>query len=205
MKLTQNLKKSFRAPLTALILLTALNILNYADRYIFSALLPAIKNDLHFSDTELGILGSGFIIAYIFVAPFFGVLGDRLPRAKMMAFGVSMWSIATSFSGLTRSFAGQFTTRVVVGIGESSYTVVSPGFLADIFSKSSRGRIFAIYSGAISVGSALGYLLGGLLESRYGWQRAFFVVGVPGIILSFLILFLPEPVRGKLEDKPQTK
>jgi MFS family permease len=205
MKSFEKIKSLMQMPAMTLVLLTSLNILNYADRYIFSALLPAIKKDLHFSDTQLGILGSGFILAYILVAPFFGVLGDRFPRAKIMSFGVALWSVATSFSGLTRSFSGQLTTRVVVGLGESSYTVVSPGFLADLFSRSSRGKVFAIYSGAISIGSALGYLLGGLLEARFGWQRAFFVVGLPGLILSFLILLVPEPERGKLENKSQTK
>jgi len=194
-----------RGALAALILLTSLNLLNYIDRYIFSALLPAIKSDLHFSDTQLGILGSGFIIAYLFISPVFGVLGDRFKRTKVMGVGVAVWSIATAFSGLTRSFFGQLTTRIVVGLGESSYTVVSPGFLADVFSKRSRGKVFAIYSGAISVGSALGYLLGGVLESRFGWQRAFFVVGIPGIFLSFLLFLFPEPVRGSLDSTPENE
>ena len=194
-------RKKFNAPLFALVLLTGLNLLNYIDRYIFSALLPAIKNDLHFSDTELGLLGSGFIIAYIFISPLFGWLGDRFDRTRIMSLGVIVWSVATSFSGMTRSFFGQLSTRFVVGLGESSYTVVSPGFLADLFPKSKRGRVFAVYSGAISVGSAMGYLVGGVLEPRFGWQKSFFVVGIPGIILAALILFLKNPERGSLEEE----
>ena len=195
-----NLPKKIKAPVFALVLLTLLNLLNYIDRYIFSALLPAIKNDLHFTDTELGLLGSGFIVAYIFIAPLFGWLGDRFVRTRVMSVGVVVWSVATAFSGVTRSFLGQLVTRFVVGLGESSYTVVSPGFLADMFPKASRGRVFAIYSGAISVGSALGFLIGGILEPRFGWQRSFFVVGIPGIILAGLILFLENPKRGALDS-----
>ena len=205
-------RKKISSPISILILLSALNLLNYIDRYIFSALLPAIKNDLHFTDTELGLLGSGFIIAYIFVSPIFGWMGDRFDRTKVMASGAALWSIATSFSGLTRSFNGQLITRFIVGLGESSYTVVSPGFLADLFSKNARGRVFAVYSGAISVGSALGYLIGGILEPRFGWQRSFFVVGIPGVLLSVLILFIQNPKRGVLDtsstdqlQKDQTK
>ncbi len=199
------MNKKLKAPLFALVLLTFLNLLNYIDRYIFSALLPAIKSDLHFSDTQLGILGSGFIVAYIFISPLFGWLGDRFSRTRVMSMGVAVWSVATAFSGLTTSFFGQLTTRFVVGLGESSYTVVSPGFLADIFPKAKRGRIFAIYSGAISVGSALGFLIGGVLEPRVGWQKSFFVVGIPGILLAFAILLLQNPKRGAQDEVTEEK
>src|SRR4051794_12120592 len=89
---------------TILIVLTAVNMLNYIDRNIFSALLPAIKTDLGFSDTQLGLLGSGFIFAYFVTSPLFGWLGDRVHRNRLMAGGVTLWSIATAFSGLTRTF-----------------------------------------------------------------------------------------------------
>jgi glycerophosphoryl diester phosphodiesterase/predicted MFS family arabinose efflux permease len=182
-----------------LAVLTAINLLNYIDRYIFSALLPAIKADLKFTDTELGLLGSGFILAYLVVAPLFGYLGDRGKRSHIMAIGISLWSVATAFSGLARSFVSQMSTRIVVGLGESAYTVIAPSTLADHFPKVSRGKIFAIYSGAIPVGSALGYLLGGILEAHFGWRRAFFVVGIPGLVLGSILYFLPEAERGHAE------
>ncbi len=197
--------KKFKAPVITLIILTGINLLNYIDRNIFSALLPAIKADLHFSDTELGILGSGFIIAYILIAPLFGWLGDRFERTNIMSSGVAVWSIATAFSGMTRSFVGQLTTRIVVGVGESSYTVLSPGFLSDLFPKTARGRILAVYSGAISIGSALGFLIGGALEPQFGWQKSFFIVGIPGIIFAFLILNVQNPVRGSQDSDSEIK
>lgn len=180
-----------------LFVLTGINLLNYIDRYIFSALLPAIKADLGFTDTELGLLGSAFILAYLFISPVFGFFGDRGSRSRLMAAGVALWSGATAFSGIATSFLGQFVTRVAVGVGESAYSVIAPSSIADYFSRSSRGKIFAIYSGAIPVGSALGYVLGGFLEPRVGWQKSFFVVGIPGIMLAALLFFLRDPKRGQ--------
>jgi glycerophosphoryl diester phosphodiesterase/MFS family permease len=189
-------KISNRARWFALFVLTGINLLNYIDRYIFSALLPAIKSDLKFTDTELGLLGSGFLFAYMFASPLFGMLGDRGGRNHLMATGIGIWSAATAFSGLTTSFLGQMLTRASVGLGESAYSVIAPSTIADYFSKKSRGKVFAIYSGAIPIGSALGYVIGGWLEPRVGWQKAFFVVGIPGLFLASLLFFIPDPKRG---------
>lgn len=184
----------------ALFALTGINLLNYIDRYIFSALLPAIKADLKFTDTELGILGSAFLLAYVFASPLFGLFGDRGGRSRLMAMGVSIWSVATAFSGITTTFMGQLITRATVGFGESAYSVIAPSTIADYFSKNSRGKVFSIYSGAIPIGSALGYVIGGWLEPRVGWQKSFFVVGIPGILLAVLLFFLPDPPRGGSEE-----
>jgi glycerophosphoryl diester phosphodiesterase/predicted MFS family arabinose efflux permease len=192
---------SRRARWFALFALTGINYLNYIDRNIFSALLPAIKDELHFTDTELGVLGSAFLYAYIFSAPFFGRLGDKGSRSKIMSVGVGIWSVATAFSGTFSSFVGQFLTRATVGFGESAYTVIAPSAIADHFPKNARGKVFAIYSGAITIGSALGYVLGGWLNARYGWRQAFFVVGVPGLALAVLLFFIPDPLRGG-QDEP---
>ena len=189
-------KKASNLRWVTLFTLTSLNILNYIDRNIFSALVPAMQKDLHFSDTQMGLLGSAFIFSYTFIAPVFGYLGDRGPRLKTMAGGLLLWSGATALTGLTRSFVGQFATRTVVGVGEAAYSVISPTVIADSFTKETRGKTFAIYSCAIPVGSALGYVLGGWLEPRFGWQHSFFIVGIPGVILTFVLLFLREPKRG---------
>jgi len=196
---------SNRARWFALFVLTGINLLNYIDRYIFSALLPAIKDDLKFTDTELGLLGSGFLFAYMFASPLFGMLGDRGGRNRLMAAGVTIWSAATAFSGLTTSFLGQMLTRASVGLGESAYSVIAPSTIADFFSKKSRGKVFAIYSGAIPVGSALGYVIGGWLEPRLGWQKAFFVVGIPGLLLACLLFFIPDPKRGSSEQEENSE
>jgi glycerophosphoryl diester phosphodiesterase/MFS family permease len=183
-----------------LFVLTALNILNYIDRNIFAALVPIMKTDLGFSDAQFGWLGSAFILSYTIIAPVFGYLGDRGPRTKVMSGGLLLWSGATAFTGLTTSYLGQFFTRITVGFGEAAYSVISPTVISDYFPKSVRGKTFAIYSCAIPVGSALGYVLGGALEPIFGWQHTFFVVGVPGVILTMLLFFLPDPPRGGQES-----
>ncbi len=191
--------KSKRYAVLLLVVLTCVNLLNYLDRYIFSALLPAIQKDLHFSDTQMGVLGSGFVFAYLLTSPFFGVIGDRLRRFPMMIGGIVVWSVATAFSGISRTFSSQLFTRVVVGVGEAGYTVLVPSVLVDVFKPRHRGLVFAIYSGAIPVGAALGFVLGGILESRVGWSRSFFIVGIPGVLLALALLFFREPVRGVLD------
>ena len=155
----------------ALIALTGINLLNYIDRYIFSALLPPIQKELGFTDTDAGILGSAFLFAYVIASPLFGYLGDRSRRPRIMAGGIAIWSAATAFSGLATTFLGQFVTRAAVGFGESAYSVIAPTTIGDYFSKKSRGKVFAIYSGAIPVGSALGYVMAGILEPAVGWQK----------------------------------
>lgn len=185
---------------TALIVLTAINLLNYIDRYIFSALAPAMQKDLGFSDTELGLLGSAFILAYIALAPVCGWWGDRGSRSRIMAAGVAVWSLATALSGVARTFTTQLLARVAVGLGESAYSVIAPSTIADFFSRTARGRVFAIYSGAIPVGSALGYILGEQLEQAFGWQKAFFFVGIPGLACALVLFFVHDPVRGSSDE-----
>jgi len=190
-----------RARWITLFVLTTLNILNYIDRNIFAALVPIMKADLHFSDAQFGWLGSAFILSYTIIAPLFGYLGDRGPRTKVMSGGLLLWSGATAFTGLTTSYLGQFVTRITVGFGEAAYSVISPTVISDYFPKSVRGKTFAIYSCAIPVGSALGYVLGGALEPVFGWRHTFFVVGVPGVLLTLLLFFLPDPPRGAQEEE----
>lgn len=191
---------SSRLRWVTLFVLTALNILNYIDRNIFAALVPIMKTDLGFSDAAFGWLGSAFILSYTIIAPVFGYLGDRGPRTKVMSGGLLLWSGATAFTGMTTSYLGQFVTRITVGFGEAAYSVISPTVISDYFPKSVRGKTFAIYSCAIPVGSALGYVLGGALEPLFGWKHTFFVVGVPGVLLTMLLFFLPDPPRGAQEE-----
>ena len=188
-----------RAKWAALVLLTLVNLLNYIDRIIFSALLPAIKDSLHFTDTQLGLLGSGFIVAYLLISPLFGFLGDRGGRSKVMAMGLGVWSAATAVTGVATTYLSQMATRIAVGLGESAYSVIAPSVIADHFPKRWRGKVFAVYSGAMPIGCALGYLLGGWLEPRIGWQRSFFVVGVPGMVLAFFLFISRDPRRGQSE------
>ncbi|HBG06645.1 MAG: MFS transporter [Geobacteraceae bacterium GWC2_58_44] len=180
----------------ALGLLLAVNLLNYIDRQVLFAVFPLIKIDLGLTDTELGFLGSSFMLSYLLLAPLFGWLGDRWSRVKLASGGVIVWSLATALAGFAPGYRTLLAARATVGVGEASFGTVSPGLIADFFPKERRGRILAYFYVAIPVGSALGYLLGGVLGQRYGWHAAFLMVGLPGLLLAVPIALLRTPPRG---------
>ncbi len=186
----------------ALGLMTLINLLNYMERATFAALLPAMKAELHFTDSEFGILGSAFIWSFAALSLVFGFYGDRISRTRLVAAGAAVWSLMAMVTGRISGFTEQLATRVSVGAGESAYTVVAPSLIADYFSKKLRAKVFGLYSAAVPVGYALGYLLSGLLEPQIGWRHVYIVVGVPGLFLAAVMFFLPEPARGGHEEKP---
>jgi MFS family permease len=112
---------------------------------------------------------------------------------------VAIWSLATFGSGLAPTFAILLLARAVVGVGEASYAIVTPSLISDLYPPDRRGGVMAIFYAAISVGVALGYILGGRMGESYGWQAAFFVAGAPGLLLAGTLLLLPEPTRGALD------
>ncbi|HZI22036.1 MAG TPA: MFS transporter [Gemmatimonadales bacterium] len=182
---------------TALAVLTLINLFNYLDRWIIAALVESIKHsELRLSDKQIGLLFSGFIVVYLFTAPVFGSLGDTKSRTRLLAFGVAVWSVATALAGLARGYTSLLLARATVGVGEAAYGTISPALLADYFDRDRRGRVFAIFFAAIPIGSALGYIVGGLVDHYFGWRQAFFVAGVPGLVLAVLALRLYDPPRG---------
>lgn len=177
--------------------LTLINFLNYVDRWIIAALIESIrKSELHLNDTQLGLIGSGFIIVYMLASPLFGTLGDRRSRPPLIAAGVMIWSIATTLAGFARGFVSLFAARATVGVGEAAYGTIAPALLADAFPYEKRGRVLGIFFVAIPVGSAAGYILGGLVDQYFGWRAAFWIAGAPGLLLAMLIAAVPDPPRG---------
>ncbi|HEX4242236.1 MAG TPA: MFS transporter [Steroidobacteraceae bacterium] len=184
-----------------LAVLSIINLLSYLDRYVLSALVESLKHsELSLSDPELGSLMSGFLIVYTIAAPIFGVLGDRRSRPRLIAFGVACWSFATALSGFARGYTSLLAARASVGIGEAAYVTIAPSLLSDYFPARQRARVMAIFFCAIPVGSALGYVVGGLVDKHYGWRAAFFIAGIPGLILAGLCLLLKDPPRGAEDD-----
>ena len=182
-----------RRPALILALLTTLNLINYLDRFLVMAVGPRIQESLHLGDAQIGWVESAFMLGYFLTSPIFGWLGDRYPRKGLIAGGVAIWSLATIASGFSNSFATMILARVAVGIGEASYATLSPTIIDEISDAKNKNRWLSIFYVAIPVGSALGFLLGGLLEHRYGWRSAFFIAGGPGIVLALVTLFIAEP------------
>jgi MFS family permease len=130
-------------------------------------------------------------------APLLGLLADRLSRWLIVGVAVILWSLATGLSGLAATFAVLFTTRIFVGIGEGGYGPAAPTILADLFPLEKRGRIMAIFCAAIPVGSALGYVVGGVIGANLGWRYAFYMLAPPGLLLGLLCFWQQDPrVRG---------
>ena len=185
------------SPNWVLAVLAFINLFSYLDRYVVSGVLESLKHSgLGLSDTNLGSLMSGFLVVYTLLAPVFGALGDRRSRPRLIALGVACWSFATALSGFAINFLTLFAARAAVGVGEAAYVTIAPSLLSDYFPVRLRGRVMAIFFCAIPVGSALGYVVGGLVDKSYGWRAAFFVAGVPGLVLAALCLFLRDPPRG---------
>src|SRR5436305_5098 len=186
-----------RAARYALGILTLINLFNYLDRWVVASVVESIKkSELHLSDTQLGLVGTGFIIVYTLTSPLFGALGDRRKRPPLIALGVAVWSVATSLAGFARGFASLFMARSGVGVGEAAYGTIAPALLADSFPIERRGRVLAVFFSAIPIGSAAGYVLGGLVDQHFGWRAAFWIAGAPGLLLSLLVLLVKDPPRG---------
>jgi MFS family permease len=186
-------------PRTALALLTALNLLNYIDRSVLFAVQDLVKAEFHRSDAAFGMLTSVFFIFYMVVAPFMGPLAERFSRKSVIIGGALLWSSATLLTAFTHDFTGLLIRHTLVGIGEASFVILSPTFVADMFPESQRGRVMGVFYLAIPVGTALGYVLGGLMGPAYGWRTPFYVGAAPGAVLALLLLFIPEPRLGQFD------
>ena len=179
-----------------LLVLTLINLLNYLDRYVISGMLPLVQQEFGRSDAQMGVLSSSFLVVYALASPVTGVLGDRLQRKWFVAGGVLLWSAATVWSGMARSFEELLFARALIGVGEAGYAAVAPGMIADVYDVRRRGRMLSYFYAALPVGSALGFTLGGAVGQHYGWRSAFLVAGVPGVALALLAMLLREPARG---------
>lgn len=185
----------------ALAVLAIINLLSYLDRYIVAAVAESLKQaHLGLTDANLGSLMSGFLVVYTITAPIFGALGDRRSRPRLIALGVAIWSMATALSGFAFNYLSLLVARALVGVGEASYVTIAPSLLSDYFPMRQRGRVMAVFFCAIPVGSALGYVVGGLVDKHMGWRAAFFIAGTPGLLLAALCLALRDPPRGAQEQ-----
>jgi MFS family permease len=191
-------KKMMSGARGALVLLLAINLFNYIDRQILAALEPDIRasffaaNDVN-AMTKTGLLGDAFFVTYMISSPILGLLADRFSRWIIIGSAVILWSLASGGSGLAATFAILFATRVCVGIGEGGYGPAAPTILSDLFPIETRGRIMAIFCAAIPVGSALGYVVGGLIGAHLGWRWAFYLVAPPGLLLGLLCFWQRDP------------
>lgn len=185
-----------RSATVALALLTAMNFVNYLDRYILPAVQEQIKGEFRITDNQIGSLTLWFMLAYVLSAPITGWLGDRFPRKPMIvvaALGIAAMNFVTSS---VHDYDSLNLRHAALGIGEASFGVFAPALLADYYAENQRNRVLTIFNIAIPVGAAMGYLAGGSIGHRFGWRMSFIASAVPGAVIAVLILlFMREPAR----------
>jgi MFS transporter, Spinster family, sphingosine-1-phosphate transporter len=183
-----------------LLILTLLNFVNYADRQMIFPLFPLIQRDFHLNYTRLGLLATAFTVVLSLASLPFGVLADRGSRRKVISFGVLFWSVATFLSGLAPSFRFLLGVRGLVGVGEAAYTPAGTAIITETFSRNVRSRVQGWFNVGMFLGGAVGMALGGVIAQYAGWRPAFFVMGVPGLLLGFWALRLPDPEHRVMEE-----
>ena len=183
----------------AIAILTAMNLLNYLDRYVPSAVKDLFKRDLHLSDAQTSLPLTAFVVVYMLASPIFGSLADRGSRKVLIAAGVALWSLATAGAALATGFWTLLGARAMVGVGEAAYATIAPSLIADFYPPARRNRIMTIFYVAIPVGAALGFTLGGLVGGAWGWRAAFLICGLPGLAMAGLTFAIREPGRGRFE------
>lgn len=215
----------------ALGVLTLVNFLNYIDRQVLPSVAPFMFKDpkLNLTDTELGYMEAALLLSFTILAPMFGRLGDRRSRTKLMASAAVIWSMATALTGLVDRLSflpasvqlhlplinvtlvmsgialALCFVRAVVGVGESSYSTITPSLIADYFPPQRRATALGVFQAAIPMGFALGYVIGAVLAHFFGWRMAFMIVGVPGLITAVIVWRLREPLRGATDEHVETK
>lgn len=180
----------------ALVLLTAMNFVNYLDRYILPAVQEQIKHEFSLTDAQIGSLTLWFMVAYVCASPITGWVGDRFPRKPMIVIAALGIAAVNFFTASVHSYMSLNLRHAALGIGEACFGVFAPALLADFFSESQRNRAMTIFNIALPVGAAAGYEAGAWVAAHHGWRMSFITSAVPGVLMALLILFfMREPRR----------
>ncbi len=182
-----------------MLVLFAINTLNFFDRQILGAVGEPIRKEFGLDDASLGLLGTAFTLLYAFVGVPLGRLADRVGRKGILSAGVFVWSLLTAASGVAQTFWQIFALRLGVGVGEASCAPAATSLIGDLFPPSWRAKALAIFMLGLPVGVALSFAVSGTVAKQYGWRAAFLVAGIPGIICAVAVLFIREPKRGSSE------
>ena len=184
-----------------LLILTAINFLNYVDRQIIISLGPFIRRDLHLTYTGFGWLITAFMLIHSLTSLPFGMLSDRWVRRKIIALGVWSWSAATLLCGLATDFTHLLMGRAAVGIGEAAYGPPANSLLSDAFPALERSRILGFFNLGMFLGGATGLILGGVLGEILGWRACLYLVSLPGFVLGGLAWYLREPPQVVIHQR----
>ena len=183
-----------------------LNVINFVDRQFISSFAPFLKSDLNLSDTEIGLLtGIVFIFFYTVAGLFVGTLADRYNRTKIIGIGVILWSAFTAISGFAKNFFTLAAPRLFIGVGESTITPTTMSILSDRYEQKRLGFAAGFYYLGVPVGVGISLLIAGYLEPMIGWRGCFYLLGLIGLFLGFLMLFVKDSPRKNISTKPESK
>jgi predicted MFS family arabinose efflux permease len=183
----------------ALLILFAINTLNFFDRQLLGALGEPVRKEFHLSDTALGLLGTVFTLMYAVVGLPLGRLSDRWLRTRLVAIGTVFWSVLTAATGIAQGYTQLFISRLGVGVGEAVCAPAGQSLIGDFFPPHQRARAMGVFMLGLPAGLFLAYISAGAIGAAWGWRSAFLIACVPGIVLGLLALRIPEPVRGALD------
>jgi MFS family permease len=194
-----------------LVILTLAYVVAFLDRQILALLIEPIRHDLGISDTQISLLlGLAFAMFYTLLGIPIGRLADRASRRGIIAVGIALWSVMTAACGLAKNFLHLFLARIGVGVGEAALNPSALSLISDYFPRKKRGRAISFYNMGISVGAGIAMIVGGqiiawvqnsppielpVIGTLYTWQTVFLVVGLPGLVISAMMITVREPVR----------
>ncbi|MGI9203671.1 MAG: spinster family MFS transporter [Woeseiaceae bacterium] len=190
----------------ALGLITTVYVFNFIDRQILAILLPAIKSEFGVDDWVLGFLaGSAFALFYATLGVPIALLADRVNRRNLIAISLTIWSAMTALCGLATNVMQLAMARVGVGVGEAGYSPPAHSMIADYYPPEKRSTAMGVFTLGISLGIMIAYLGGGWIAQNVGWREAFYIVGVPGLLLAVIFRFtVSEPPRGYADGLTDT-
>lgn len=173
---------------------------NYADRQAISVVLPALKTEFGFSDTQLGLISSAFGYVYGSCALFAGFVADRVARRHLILGGCIFWSFVTVMTGWCSKLWHFVTVRALEGLGETFYFPASMSLVSDYHSKATRSRAMSLHQSSVYAGTVLGSWIGAWLAMEHGWRWGFYLFGFGGLVVALVLYaFLREPRRGQSE------
>ncbi len=190
---------------TALVLLTAMNFVNYLDRYILPAVQEQIKHEFTLTDNQIGSLTLWFMVAYVCVSPITGWLGDRFPRKPMIVVAALAIAAMNFLTASVHGYAELNFRHAALGVGEACFGIFAPALLADFYPQSKRNKVMTIFNIALPLGAATGYEAGSWVAAHHGWRMSFIASAVPGVLVALLIFFfMREPQRTGVVEKAKT-
>ena len=210
-------KPSLRYAWYVVALLTLANISSFLDRQILALLVGFIKRDMHLSDTKVSLLmGLSFAMFYTIFGIIIGRFADRSNRRNIIMTGIAVWSVMTSLCAGVKNYTQFFLARMGVGVGEATLSPSGYSIITDYFPKRKLALAMSVFTLGIFLGSGLALAIGAGLVANlpkegtvhtplfgeiYYWQTLFLIIGLPGLLISLLMLTVKEPIRKDLHSR----